>query len=76
LLSARVEWFEGAAEYSTSGVGSRGNGGQEYVKTLVFFLSCKPNDKYGRVLDGRCEDVQGSEEEGEGYFSSMIVLRS
>jgi len=50
---------------------------QEYVKTLVFFLPCKPNDKYGRVLDGRCEDgVQESEEEGEvhrrEYFSSMI----
>lgn len=50
---------------------------QEYVKTLVFFLPCKPNDKYGRVLDGRCEDgVQESEEEGEvhrrGYFSNMI----
>jgi hypothetical protein len=52
-------------------------GVQEYVKTLVFFLPCKPNDKYGRVLDGRCEDgVQESEEKGEvnrrGYFSSMI----
>jgi hypothetical protein len=49
---------------------------QEYVKTLVFLLPCKPNDKYGRVLDGRCEDgVQESEEEEvhrRGYFSSMI----
>ena len=23
---------------------------QEYVKTLVFFLPCKPNDKYGGYL--------------------------
>jgi len=81
LLSAGVERFEGVAEYWMSGVGiqgsGRGGGLQEYVKTLVFFLPCKPNDKYGRVLDGRCEDgVQESEEEGEvhrrGYFSSMI----
>ena len=80
LLSVGVERFEGGAEYWMSGVGIEGSVEgrlQEYVKTLVFFLPCKPNDKYGRVLDGRCEDgVQESEEEEEvhrrGYFSSMI----
>ena len=52
--------------------GGRGGGGLEYVKTLVFFLSCKSNDKYGRVLDGRCDDVQGSKEEGKGVTGLFL----
>ena len=72
MNGSRVEPSSGCQELESRERGEVEGGGLEYVKTLVFFLSCKSNDKYGRVLDGRCDDVQGSKEEGKGVTGLFL----